>query len=54
MIYNRFKQFQISVMKRQFVITQTIRQTLIPALLGSLVTHAPSVQNLVATKNACP
>ena len=31
-------------MKRQFVITQKIRQTRIPALLGSWVIHAPSVK----------
>jgi len=37
-----FSQFCIVLMKRQFVVTHTIRQTGIPALLDSWVTNTPS------------
>jgi hypothetical protein len=41
----------ISLMKQQFVVTHTIRQTEIPALLDSWVTNAPSVKMLQPQKN---
>jgi hypothetical protein len=39
-------------MERQFVVTQTIRQTEIPALLDSWVTNTPSVRTLYQQKVA--
>ena len=38
-------------MKRQFVVTHTIRQTEIPTLLDSWVTNTPSVKILCRQKN---
>jgi len=40
----------ISLMKRQLVLTHTIRQTQIPTLLHSLVTNTPSVKMLYPQK----
>jgi hypothetical protein len=40
-------------MKQQAVITYTIRQTEIPALLHNWVTNTPSVKTLCARKIAC-
>jgi hypothetical protein len=37
--------------KRQFIVTHTIRQTEIPALMDSCVTNTPSVKMLCPQKN---
>jgi hypothetical protein len=44
----------ISLMKEQFVVTHTIRQTEIPALLDSWVTNTPSIKMLCPQKIVCP
>jgi hypothetical protein len=44
----------ISLMKRQFVVTHIFRQSENPALLDSLVTHANSVKILCPQQIACP
>ena len=44
----------ISLMKRQFVVTHTIRQTEMPALLDSCVTNTPSVKTFYPQKIASP
>ena len=44
--YDRSSKSMISLMKQQFVVTHTIRQTKIPALADSCVTNAPSVKML--------
>jgi len=41
---------KISLNKQQFVVTHTIRQTEIPALLNGLVTNTPSVKILYPQK----
>jgi hypothetical protein len=38
--------FKLSLMKQQFVMTHTGRQTDIPALLDSFITNAPSIKML--------
>ena len=49
-------QENISLMKRQFVITHTIRQAKIPTLLDSWVTNTPSLKMLCphTQTNTCP
>jgi hypothetical protein len=42
-----------SLMKQQFILTHTTRQTEIPALLDSLVTNTPSVKMLYSQKISC-
>jgi hypothetical protein len=42
------------LMKRQFVVTHTIRLTATAALLDSWVTSTPSVKILCPQKIACP
>jgi hypothetical protein len=43
----------LSLVERQFVITHTIRQTEIPALLDSSMANTPSVKILFPLKIAC-
>jgi hypothetical protein len=42
---------QVSPIKRRFVVTHTVRQTDIPALLDSCVTNTPSVKMLCSQTN---
>jgi hypothetical protein len=44
----------MSFMQQQLVVTHTIRQTEIPALLDSWVTNAPSVKMFCPQQIACP
>jgi len=46
--------YHISLIEQQFVITHTICQTEIPALLDRWVTNTSSVKMLWAQKNCCP
>jgi len=47
-------QDKVSLIKRQFVVTHTIRQTKIPAQADSWVTNTPSVKILCPQKSASP
>jgi hypothetical protein len=51
---NRQEHYVTLLTKQQFVITHTIRQTEIPALLDSLVTNTPSVKMQSSQKIASP
>jgi len=45
--------FSLSLVERRFVVTHTIRQTEIPALLDSSVASSPSIKILFPLKITC-